>query len=225
MSDLIIVSTPFAGVRAVALNRPERRNALNVATIEALGRFFSQSERDDDIRCVVLTGNEKTFSAGADISEMSKEGFAALDRPERKSAWSAIERFSKPLVAAAEGMALGGGLELLMLSDISIAGRSTKLGLPETKIGLIPGDGGTQRLTKLVGRPLASRMIFTGDPLAAEEAQRIGMISEVVDDGKALGRAIDLAAVISNGGTLRVANGQVGYSRICGNNTNYGPEC
>jgi enoyl-CoA hydratase len=211
MSDSIIVTSPRTGVRIVAINRPERRNALNVETIGAIGRFFSEAETDDDVRCVVLTGNEKAFSAGADISEMSKYGFAALERPERRTGWSAIERFTKPIVAAAEGMALGGGLELLLLADIAIAGRSTKLGLPETRIGLIPGDGGTQRLTRLVGRARATRMIFTGEPISAEEAQRIGLIAEAVEDLTALENAIRIATGISTGAlsALRMAKSAI----------------
>lgn len=211
MSPAIIVTTPRPGIRVVTINRPERRNALNIETIAALGTFFSESEVDDDVRCVVLTGNDKAFSAGADISEMSKHGFTALERPERRAGWTAIERFSKPFVAAAEGMALGGGLELLLLADIAVAGRSTKLGLPETRIGLIPGDGGTQRLTRLVGRARATRMIFTGEPITADEAQKIGLISEVVDDASALEQGLQIAAAISAGAlsALRMAKAAI----------------
>ena len=211
MADSILVSSPMKFVRVVTINRPERRNALDVATIAALGRFFSEAEVDDTIRCVVLTGTERVFSAGADISEMDKHGFAALERPERKAGWSAIERYTKPIVAAAEGMAFGGGLELLLLADIAIAGRSTKLGLPETKIGLIPGDGGTQRLTRLIGRARATRLIFTGEPITAEEAHRIGLISEAVDDGSARDHANQIASQISEGAlsALRMAKAAI----------------
>jgi enoyl-CoA hydratase len=211
MSDPVLVSSPQPGVRILAINRPERRNALNVEMIGALGELFSVVETDDDVRCVVLTGNDKAFSAGADISEMSAYGFETLERPERRAGWSAIERFSKPIVAAAEGMALGGGLELLLLADIVVAGRSTKLGLPETRIGLIPGDGGTQRLTRLIGRARATRMIFTGEPIFADEAQRIGLISEAVEDLSALEHAIRIAKGISTGAlsALRMAKAAI----------------
>jgi len=190
MPDTILVSPPEHGVQIIRLNRPERRNALNVETIQALGLAFSKAETDDTVRCILLTGDEKAFSAGADIAEMGTQGFAALERPERKAGWSAIERFTKPVIAAAEGLALGGGLELLLLADIAIAGRSAKLGLPETRIGLIPGDGGTQRLT---------RLILTGEPISGERAEEIGLISQVVDDGGALAEAKRLAATIASG--------------------------
>ena len=211
MSENVLTSSPESGILLVQLNRPERRNALNVATISALGEVFSNAERDDNVRTVVMTGNDKAFSAGADISEMSAHGFAALERPERRAGWTAIERFSKPLLAAAEGLAFGGGLELLLLADIAIVGRSAKLGLPETRIGLIPGDGGTQRLTRLIGRARATRMIFTGEPIMADEAQRIGLISEAVDDSTALTRALQLASTISNGAlsALRMAKAAI----------------
>jgi enoyl-CoA hydratase len=199
MPDTIVVSLPEHGVQIVRLNRPERRNALDVATIQALGAAFIRAETDDDVRCVLITGNEKAFSAGADIAEMGAQGFSALERPERKAGWAAIERFTKPVVAAAEGLALGGGLELLLLADIAIAGRTAKLGLPETRIGLIPGDGGTQRLTRLVGRARATRMIFSGEPISGDRAEEIGLISQVVDDGCALAEAERLAAIIANG--------------------------
>lgn len=211
MIEIINVTTIENGVRLLTINRSDRRNALNVATIDALGRCFNDADADADVRCVVLTGDQKAFSAGADISEMSKHGFSALERPERKAGWAAIERFSKPLIVAAEGMALGGGLELLLLADVAIAGRSTKLGLPETKIGLIPGDGGTQRLTRLIGRARATRMIFTGETINAEEAERIGLISEAVDDATALPQSLALAARISSGAlsALRMAKSAI----------------
>jgi enoyl-CoA hydratase len=211
MLQHILVSSLDHGVRTVSINRPERRNALDIATIVSLGAYFAEAEVDDSVRSVVITGNEKAFSAGADISEMSRFGFAALERPERCAGWNAIERFTKPIIAAAEGMALGGGLELLLLADIAIAGRSTKLGLPETRIGLIPGDGGTQRLTRLIGRARATRMIFTGEPVTADEAQHIGLISEAVLDGTALERAIQIATIVAGGAlsALRMAKSAI----------------
>lgn len=212
MSETVLVSAPVSGVRLVQINRPEQRNALNVETIAALGQVFSASETDDDVRCIVLTGDQRAFSAGADIAEMGANGFAALERPERRAGWSVMERYSKPLLAAAEGLAFGGGLELLLLADIAVAGRSTRLGLPETRIGLIPGDGGTQRLTRLIGRARATRMIFTGEPITAEEAGRIGLISDVVDDSCAVERALEIAEALTNSSlpALRMAKAAIG---------------
>ena len=207
MSDPVIVSALPGGVLVIRVNRPDRRNALNIETISRLGDAFARAETERDVRCVVITGDDKAFSAGADIAEMSELGFSALERPERCAAWKTIERFSKPLVAAAEGLAFGGGLELLMLADIAIAGRSTRFALPEVRIGLIPGDGGTQRLPRLIGRARATRMILSGEPIGAEEACRIGLIANVVDDGMALEHATALAKTIAGGAlsALRMA--------------------
>jgi enoyl-CoA hydratase len=211
MSDPVIVSAPRDGVLLIRINRPERRNALNIETICRLGEAFAQAETDDRVRCAVLTGDQKAFSAGADISEMSKHGFAALERPERRAAWTTIERFCKPLVAAAEGLAFGGGLELLMLADIAIAGRTARFGLPEVRIGLIPGDGGTQRLPRLIGRARATRMILSGEPIGAEEACRVGLVADVVDEGAALEHAMALARTIAGGAlsALRMAKASI----------------
>lgn len=207
MTKLVVVTTPQPGVTLIQINRTTRRNALSIETVRQLGEAFARAEVDDAVRCVVMTGDDKAFSAGADIEEMSKLGFAGLERPERRTGWSVIERFSKPLVAAAEGLAFGGGLELLMLADIAVVGRSARLGLPEVKIGLIPGDGGTQRLPRLIGQARAARMILTGEPIGAEEAHRIGLVAELVETGAALGRAMELAATIAGGplASLRMA--------------------
>jgi enoyl-CoA hydratase len=211
MSPTIIVTDPVDGVVTVRLNRPDRRNALDVETITRLGSAFAKFEGDSRVRCIVLTGDTKAFSAGADISEMSKHGFAALDSAERKSAWASIERFSKPLIAAAEGLAFGGGLELLLLADIAIAGRSTRFALPEVRIGLIPGDGGTQRLPRLIGRATATRMILTGEPISADEALRVGLISQVVEDGASLDVSLQLAKTFAGGAlsALRMAKAAI----------------
>jgi enoyl-CoA hydratase len=127
---------------------------------------------DPDIRCLVLTGDERAFSAGADIKEMQARGFAAISAHARQDAWRAIERCQKPLIAAIRGICFGGGLELAMLADIMIAAEDAVLAQPEIILGIIPGDGGTQRLTRVVGKSLAMKMILTGEPISAREAQQ-----------------------------------------------------
>ncbi len=148
MSDTILVSPPEQGVQLIVLNRPQRRNALNVETIQRSERRSAKPRPTTPSAAYSSPATKRLSRPEPTSRRWARKDFSALERPERKAGWAAIERFTKPIVAAAEGLALGGGLELLLLADIAIAGRSAKLGLPETRIGLIPGDGGTQRLTR-----------------------------------------------------------------------------
>ena len=152
---------------------------------------------ESTIRCVVLTGSGKAFAAGADISDMVARGVDSYLDPERLAAWQAIEDFPKPLIAAVNGYALGGGCELAMLTDLIVAAEHAKFGQPEIKIGVIPGDGGTQRLPRMVGHVLALRMILTGELIGADDAARAGLVAEVVPGDQLLSRALDLAETIA----------------------------
>ena len=171
----------------VTVNRPEKLNALNAQTLSDLLHLFTDLECNDSIRVVIVTGaGEKAFVAGADIKEISRLGavesldFSRLgQRMMRK-----IETLGKPVLASINGFALGGGLELAMACTLRIAASSARLGLPEVNLGLMPGFGGTQRLTRLVGRSKALRMTLTGDPVAADDALQMGLVDEVVDDAQ-----------------------------------------
>ncbi len=196
-ASLVRASTPQAGVALLELNRPEKRNALSNALLSEFAATLAEAERAG-MRCIVLTGSEAFFSAGADISEMRTRGYEAINNPSRNADWAAIESFALPIVAAVRGICFGGGHELAMLSDIVIASDDARFGQPEIKLGIIPGDGATQRLTRLVGKPLAMKMILTGDPIDAAEALRAGLVAEVTPNVRCLPRAIEIAATIAS---------------------------
>ncbi|WGS22969.1 MULTISPECIES: enoyl-CoA hydratase-related protein [unclassified Bradyrhizobium] len=195
--DLILSTSPRPHVLLLTLNRASKRNALNNDLIAKLAAACRNAALDDDIRCVVICGSEAFFSAGADIKEMQQRGFGAIDNPARRSAWRDIANFPKPLVAAVEGVCFGGGHELALLADIVIAGETAVFGQPEINIGILPGDGATQRLTRVAGKSLAMLMILTGEPISARAAQQAGLVAEVTDGGKALARALEIAEIIA----------------------------
>ncbi|MEX3953364.1 enoyl-CoA hydratase-related protein [Paraburkholderia sp. EG287A] len=193
----IETTSPVDGVLLVRLNRPAQRNALSAGLLKEVAQALLQAQSDPGVRAVVVTGNEKVFSAGADIKEMQKYGFDALSNHERQAAWDAVAAFRKPVVAAVQGICFGGGLEFAMLADIMIAGVGTVFGQPEITIGILPGDGATQRLTRVVGKSLAMQMIMTGEPVTAEVALRAGLVSEVVSVDSVVERAVEIASVIA----------------------------
>lgn len=194
MENLIL--TPQQGWLHITLNRPAVKNALNTATLAALATVLSDAAADPAIRAVLLSGSEGNFAAGADIAEIETKTSAEAARDPRKAHWAAIRAFPKPLIAAVDGFALGGGLELALMADLMILGETAKLGLPETNLGLIPGAGGTQRLLSLAGRARASRMILTGEIIDAETAHAWG-IAAYRAAGSALPDAITLITKLS----------------------------
>jgi enoyl-CoA hydratase len=194
---LVLVSRPRPGVRLISLNRPEKRNALSTALVVELAAAFDEARGDDEVRCVVLTGDERAFSAGADIREMADGGLAALADDRRLAAWDAIQAFPKPTVAAVNGVCLGGGNELAMLADIVVAGETARFGQPEIGIGILPGDGATQRLARAVGKSLTMRLVLTGEPIDARAARDSGLVAEVLPPDRTLERALEIAATIA----------------------------
>ncbi|MCK1733810.1 enoyl-CoA hydratase/isomerase family protein [Bradyrhizobium sp. 138] len=195
--DLILSTSPRAHVRVVTLNRTSKRNALSNDLIAQLGASLRQAALNEDVRCVVLCGHETFFSAGADIKEMQQRGFEAIDNPARRSAWRDIANFPKPLIAAVEGICFGGGHELALLADIAIAGEGARFAQPEINIGILPGDGATQRLTRVAGKSLAMLMILTGQSISARAAMQAGLVAEVVESGQAQARALEIAELIA----------------------------
>jgi len=175
-----IVTEARDHIGIVRLNRPDKLNALNVPTmtqvIEALERF----DTDPDIRCMLLTGDERAFAAGADINEMAGASMIEMYHRNMFGRWERIRRLQKPIVAAVSGYALGGGCELMMYCDIVIASETARFGQPEINIGVIPGAGGTQRLTRAIGKARAMDLILTGRMITAPEALTMGLISRVV---------------------------------------------
>jgi len=197
MTDVVLLERPAEGVVLLRINRPEARNALNLEVRKLLAKHLADIGEDTTTRAVVLTGNEKSFAAGADIKEMADVGtIEALQRGVHKL-WRAIAGCPKPVIAAVNGYALGGGCELAMTCDIIVAGESARFGQPEVKIGIIPGGGGTQRLTRAVGKYKAMKYILTGEQISAKEAYEMGLASEGVPDPEVEGRAIDLARQIA----------------------------
>ena len=204
MANTIVVSREGA-VGVVALNRPQVLNALNEEMLTELGAAMRELDDDPAIRCIVLTGNEKAFAAGADI----KEAFVGVTpvsmlAQDLTSKWEVIRKTKKPIIAAVSGFALGGGCELAMLCDIIVASETAKFGQPEINLGIIPGAGGTQRLTRAVGKWVANEMILTGRFISAQEAKDIGLVVHVypaaswLDDAKALARTIAEKAPVAS---------------------------
>jgi enoyl-CoA hydratase/carnithine racemase len=201
---LVRTERPVPHVMLIRIVRPAKRNALTNSMVVAIAGFIEEARADDDCRCVVMTGDETAFSAGADIAEAQEGGADAVNDPGRVAAWRRIERFPKPLIAAVNGICFGAGNELAMTADLIIAGRNARFGQPEVKIGGIAGDGGTQRLPRKVGAGLASYMMLTGDPIDAETALRVGLVVEVTETGNTVPRAIEVASAIAARAPLAV---------------------
>lgn len=193
----ILVSTEGA-VGVITLNRPEALNALNRRITAEISAAAAAFDADPAIAAVVLTGSDRAFAAGADIKELKDKGFAEVYEEGLITAtWEGISRLRKPVIAAVSGHAIGGGCELALMCDIIIASETARFALPETAIGVIPGAGGTQRLTRIVGKALAMDMILTGRALGATEALAMGLVSRVVAPGTQVATAIAIAAELA----------------------------
>jgi len=181
----------------ITLNRPKQLNALNDALMDEVGAALLAFDNDDGIGCIVITGNDKAFAAGADIGAMATKTFAqAYGEDFITHNWETIRRVRKPVIAAVAGFALGGGCELAMMCDFIIAADSARFGQPEIKLGIIPGAGGTQRLPRAVGKSKAMDMVLTARMMDAAEAERAGLVSRVVPADKLLDEALAAAATI-----------------------------
>jgi len=184
-------------VTLVTLNRPQALNALNSQVLKDITDVFADYDSDARQRCLVLTGSEKAFAAGADIKEMSSQGFADMYNADFFGGWERVTSTRKPWLAAVAGYALGGGCELAMMADFIIAADSAKFGQPEIKLGVTPGMGGSQRLTWAIGKAKAMEMCLTGRMMGAEEAERSGLVAKVVSAGELVDEAIKTAEAIA----------------------------
>jgi len=184
-------------VGLVRLNRPQALNALNADLMAELARAVDAFELDDTIACMVITGSDKAFAAGADIKEMADKGFIDVYRDNFCADWHRLAEARKPVVAAVAGFALGGGCELAMQCDLIIAADNAKFGQPEIKLGIIPGIGGTQRLTHAIGKAKAMDLILTGRIMDATEAERAGLVARIVPLQSLLDEALKVAATIA----------------------------
>ena len=205
-----------APIAIITLHRPQQLNALSYALVKDLSLAMTELDHDNDVRVMIITGGDKVFAAGADIKEMADRGPFDETIQERLAYRDKINRVSKPVIAAVSGFALGGGCELAMSCDIIIASESARFGQPEVNLGIIPGSGGTQRLTHIVGKHRAMEMVLTGDFLTATEAERLGLVNRVVpvelllDEAKAIALKIaskpSLAVKAAKEAVLKAAN-------------------
>ena len=184
-------------VTLVTLNRPQALNALNSEVLRELIAIFGAFDADESQRCLVLTGSEKAFAAGADIKEMSERGFADMYSSDFFAGWEKVTSTRKPWIAAVAGYALGGGCEVAMMADFIIAADSAKFGQPEIRLGVTPGMGGSQRLTWAIGKAKAMEMCLTGRMMDAAEAERSGLVAKVVPAGELIDQALKTAEAIA----------------------------
>ena len=184
-------------VALVRINRPQQLNALNATVMDQLCGALEELDRDDAIRAIVVTGSDRAFAAGADIGEMATASPVDMLRTNRIAQWDRVRRIGKPVIAAVAGWCLGGGCELAMALDLIVAAESAKFGQPEINIGVIPGAGGTQRLTRAIGKSAAMEMILTGEPIDAREAHRLGLVARVVPNELVIEDALALASKIA----------------------------
>jgi enoyl-CoA hydratase len=194
----LLIDRKSNGYAVVQLHRPDVLNALNTEVMEELVTVLESLDKDDAIRCIILTGNEKAFAAGADIREMADATSVEMLIRDQFSRWDRIRKIKKPLIAAVSGFALGGGCELTMLCDIIIASETAKFGQPEINIGVMPGAGGTQRLTRAIGKYRAMEMVLSGRMISAEEARSAGLVNKIVPPELLLAEAENLATLIAS---------------------------
>ena len=201
----IEVRTEGGKIGIVTLNRPKALNALNGALMDELGAALKAFDADEAIGCMIITGSEKAFAAGADISAMAQLSFTDVYKEDFITRnWETIRSIRKPVIAAVSGFALGGGCELAMMCDFIIAAENAKFGQPEIKIGIIPGAGGTQRLPRAIGKAKAMDLVLTGRMMDAQEAERAGLVSRVVPLDKMMDEALGAALMICGYGQLSV---------------------
>jgi len=193
-----LLSRYDSGVAVLTLNRPKALNALSDGLMSALAEKLEEVDGDSSLKVAVVTGTGKAFAAGADIKEMNgRKTYSDVRNDNMLAHWTAVSSTRKPIVAAVDGFALGGGCELAMSCDIIIASEAAKFGQPEIKLGTIPGVGGTQRLIRAVGKSKAMEWILTGDMISAEQAEKAGLVSKVVPAGTALDEAVKVAEKIA----------------------------
>ena len=198
MSFETLLTERHGRVLLIRINRPEALNALNPTVKDELLAATAEAEADPDIGCIVLTGSEKAFAAGADIKTMKDLTFQDVAAGDMFADWNGLTGRRKPIIAAVAGYALGGGCELAMMCDFILAADTAKFGQPEIKLGTIPGMGGSQRLTRFVGKSKAMEMVLTGRMMDAAEAERSGLVSRVVSAAELVDEAVKVASVIAS---------------------------
>ncbi|HVH65172.1 MAG TPA: enoyl-CoA hydratase-related protein [Candidatus Acidoferrum sp.] len=195
-------------VGIVTINRPQVRNALNHQTIAEIIDALEAFDRDDQLRCLVLTGDDKAFAAGADITQMVDASAIDVLADDNFARWARFRAIHKPVIAAVSGYAFGGGCELVLMCDLVVASETAQFGQPEVKIGIIPGAGGTQRWARTAGKVRAMEVVLTGEPVRAADAERMGIVNRVVPAGAQLDEAIRLGNLIASRPPLAVRLGK-----------------
>lgn len=194
--EFVLTSTE-GRVGIIQMNRPKVLNALNAGLMREIVEALQEFDANPEIGCIVLTGNERAFAAGADIGEMKESSPSQMLTANNIGRWDMIKRIGKPIIAAVSGYAFGGGCELAMACDMIVASSTAQFGQPEIKIGVIPGAGGTQRLTRAVGKYRAMEMVLTGDPISAQDAYQLGLVNRVVPPELCIREAARLAETIA----------------------------
>lgn len=197
MEHIIIESAFAPAVALIRINRPKERNALNTQLMQELRQALHDLDANDDVRVIILTGNEQAFAAGADIKQMADKSAVDMFLADQFSTWDQIRKTRKPLIAAVSGFCLGGGCELAMTCDMIIASESAQFGQPEIKIGVMPGAGGTQRLARTIGKARTMELVLTGRFISAAEALRLGIVNKIVPVEMYLQEAAALAQEIA----------------------------
>lgn len=193
-----------SGVMLIELNRPEKRNALNNATLQALATLLKEIDADQSIKTVVITGNESCFAAGADLNELAALNAVSIQQDPRPLLWKQIDEFSKPIIMAVNGFAFGAGFELALQGDIVLTGENAQFALPEIGLGMLPGAGGTQRLARLVGQQLTMRWAMTGERISAQTALQHGITSQICPTKLTVQYAVELAEKIAQQAPLAI---------------------
>ncbi|GAA5843148.1 hypothetical protein JCM9279_001876 [Rhodotorula babjevae] len=209
----ILVSSPAPGVSQITLNRPKALNALNSTLFHEINSALRTLSTDDSVGAVVLTGSDKAFAAGADIKEMKDKQFAEVYSGDFLAHWTELSNFRKPIIAAVSGYALGGGCELAMMCDVILASPTAVFGQPEINLGVIPGAGGTQRLTHALGKSRAMEIVLTGRNFTADEASAWGLVSRVVPEGESVvDEAVKVAGKIASKSRIAVQAAKEGVN-------------
>lgn len=197
-------SSPQTGVILIELNRPEKRNALNNATLKEIAEYLQYLDADILVKVVVITGNTQCFAAGADLNELAQHDVISIQQDQRPLLWKSIDEFSKPLIMAVNGYAFGAGFELALHGDIILTGDNAQFALPEIGLGMLPGAGGTQRLARLVGQQLTMRWAMLGETISSATALQHGISSQIFPTALTVQYAVELATKISKQAPLAI---------------------